>query len=230
VLLTVETFKFALICIVVVAFTILLGLLLCRMALSWLGEWLVVADPLQPACAIVVLGGSYPFRAMQAAETYHQGWAGEIWLTRYAQSEELRVLASLGVELPTEDVLNRLVLERLGVPAKAIMVIDRPCIDTESELRRAAEERPHDRGGTIILITSKSHTRRVKALWKSVAAASQPAIVRYAERDPFRPDRWFLSKRDAEAVAHEVFGLLNFWARFAIRGRRPQQPDSPRLV
>ena len=36
------------------------------------GAWLVVEDPLQPARAIVVLGGKVPFRAMEAAKLYKQ--------------------------------------------------------------------------------------------------------------------------------------------------------------
>jgi len=44
------------------------------------GRWLVVDDTLQPARAIAVLSGLIPFRAMEAAEIYRQGWAPGIWL------------------------------------------------------------------------------------------------------------------------------------------------------
>jgi hypothetical protein len=40
---------------------------------SQLGYWLVVADPLEPARAIVVLSGRVPFRAVEAASIYRQG-------------------------------------------------------------------------------------------------------------------------------------------------------------
>ena len=43
--------------------------------------WLVVSDPPQPSAAIVVLGGKVPFRAMEGASLYKQGWAREVWLT-----------------------------------------------------------------------------------------------------------------------------------------------------
>ena len=51
-------------------------------AFSRLGSWVVVADPLVKADAIVVFGGQLPFRAMEAAAIYHEGWAPEVWVTQ----------------------------------------------------------------------------------------------------------------------------------------------------
>src|SRR5712692_7626054 len=53
-----------------------------------IGYWLMVEDPLQPARAVVVLGGQVPFRAIEAARIYQQGLAPEVWLTRGASSAE----------------------------------------------------------------------------------------------------------------------------------------------
>jgi uncharacterized SAM-binding protein YcdF (DUF218 family) len=201
---------------------ILLAFFLGRRVLSWFGNWLVVADPLQPAIATVVLGGYLPFRAMEAAAIYHQGWAPKVWLTKYAQNAEEAVLASLGIEITPECDFSHLVLQRLGVPEYDIAILEPPCLDTEEELRSAAlRAQAEGKKGPIILVTSKSHSRRVKVLWKTLAGASHPAIIRYTERDPFVPDRWFRNSRDAYAVVHEFFGLLNVWLGFPIRAHRP---------
>jgi hypothetical protein len=48
---------------------------------SAIGQWLMVADPLEPAKAIVVLSGRVPFRALEAASIYREGLAPEVWLT-----------------------------------------------------------------------------------------------------------------------------------------------------
>ena len=45
------------------------------------GPLLVVEDPLQKARAVVVFGGGIPFRAMEAAKLYREGWAPEVWLS-----------------------------------------------------------------------------------------------------------------------------------------------------
>ncbi len=54
-----------------------LGLLLLLGGGAFLrvGSWLVVRDELAPSAAIVVLSGEVPFRAMEGADLYNQGWA-----------------------------------------------------------------------------------------------------------------------------------------------------------
>ena len=54
-----------------------------------LGAWLVTADPLESAGAIVVFGGEVPFRVTEAARIYHQGFAPTVWLTEGALHDDL---------------------------------------------------------------------------------------------------------------------------------------------
>src|SRR5665213_4370877 len=108
----------------VATIALFLAFFLARAVLGWFGNWLAVADSLQPASAIVVLGGYLPYRAIEAAAIYHQGWAPEIWLTKYKQSIEEDVLAGLGIEFTPEYAFSRRVLERLGVPDGDIFVIE----------------------------------------------------------------------------------------------------------
>jgi len=208
----------------IIAFLILsvpVAVLLGRFLLRRFGRWLVVADPLQPANAILVLGGCVPFRAMEAAAIYHQGWAPEVWLTQYPPTPEERVLASMGIEVPPENSYNRRVLEHLGVPSEAILVIE-PGLDTATEVRNAAARMRSAPGkGVVILVTSKSHARRVKVLWRALVGSRPPqAVVRYTADDPFVPERWFLNTRDVGLVAHEFFGLLNAWAGLPVKAER----------
>src|SRR5262245_64673147 len=84
------------------------------LGMSRLGYWLVVADPLEPARAIVVLGGPVPFRAMEAAAIYGQGWAPEVWLTNAVRTAEESALNRLGVAVVRGDAYNREVLKRFG--------------------------------------------------------------------------------------------------------------------
>src|SRR5665213_2267660 len=167
------------VCLVLVA-------LLGKPILTALGNWLVIADPLQSASCILVLGGYLPFRAMEGAAIHQAGWAPEVWLTQYPPTTEERAL-----------------------------------LDTEEEIRFAFDEmRKRQFSGPIIIVTSKTHARRVKILWKVLTGTTEGAIVRYTEEDPFRPDRWFRNTRDINAVAREFFGVLNVWAGFPIRARR----------
>jgi uncharacterized SAM-binding protein YcdF (DUF218 family) len=204
----------------VVAFLVLVALL-SRPILTAIGNWLVIADPLQSASCILVLGGYLPFRAMEGAAIHRGGWAPEVWLTQYPPTTEECVLAGMGIEITPEYRFSSRVLQHCGVPASAIRVLERPSLDTEEEIRFAFNEmRVRQLSGPIIIVTSKTHARRVKVLWKALTGSVEGAIVRYTNEDPFRPDRWFRNTRDINAVAREFFGVLNVWAGFPIRARR----------
>lgn len=185
--------------------------------MSGLGHWLVVADQMEHGRAIVVLGGHLPFRAMEAASIYRQGWAPEVWVVREVGRAEEGVLARLGVQVIGEDTYNREVLERLGVPPGAIRLLSEGAQNTVEEVRLIAREVGRIGGDRVILVTSKPHSRRVRATWRALVGNSPQAVVRYATEDPYDPSRWWRHTRDALAVSREVFGLINVWAGFPIR-------------
>jgi uncharacterized SAM-binding protein YcdF (DUF218 family) len=199
-------------------------LVLGAAALVWmasgLGAWLVVEDPLAHARAVVVLGGQVPFRPMEAATIYRQGWAPEVWITRGGQEAEQAALRALKIEMPPEEVYSRAVLERLGVPPEAIRVLSQPAENTAEEVRVIARELQRVGGGQVILVTSKPHSRRVRATWRALVGDSPHAIIRYATADPYDPRRWWRQTGDALAVSREFFGLLNVWAGFPVRTDR----------
>jgi uncharacterized SAM-binding protein YcdF (DUF218 family) len=220
-------------------------LALAPFALRTMGAWLVVQDALQPARSIVVLGGKVPFRAMEAAAIYRQGWAPEVWLTEGGVFEEDLTLAKLGIEHPPEYAYSRRVLEHFDVPHDVIRVLSGPNQNTADEVRTIARAVDLNRGSApdpgsvargdpsaplrslaakggnrVILITSKYHTRRVRVLSRALVGSSAEAIVRYAHDDPFDPRRWWHNTADAQMVLHEWFGLLNAWAGFPLKSGR----------
>ena len=182
-----------------------------------LGQWLIVSDALAPARAIVLLGGQVPFRAMEAAAIYGEGWAPEVWLTRTRADAADLALLRLGITRRTGNDLDRAVLGQLNVPAYAIRFLPGDVRNTVDELRLVAAELRGDGGRAVILVTSKPHTRRVRAMWRAVVGERPAAIVRYAFDDPFHADRWWLHTRDALDVSREIFGLLNVWVGMPVR-------------
>ncbi len=191
--------------------------------LSWglggLGRWLMVADPLEPANAIVVLSGRVPFRAMEAAAIYRDGLAPEVWLTKEVVRAEQQELERLGVPFIREEVYNREVLLRLGVKPDAIRLLGNGIWNTVDEMRLVAGELGRTGGDRVIIVTSKAHSRRVRATWAAIVGASPRAIVRYARQEPYGGGAWWRNTRDALDVSREVFGLMNVWTGF------PVQPD-----
>jgi uncharacterized SAM-binding protein YcdF (DUF218 family) len=186
------------------------------------GQWLVVADPLEPAKAIVVLGGRLPFRAIEAASIYREGLAPEVWLTKEVVGPDERALDRLAVAVVRGDTYNRMVLERLGVKPEAIRLLGDGVWNTVDEVRLIAGELARDGGDRVIIVTSKAHSRRVRATWAAIVGVSPKAIVRYAREEPYGARSWWRNTRDALDVSREVFGLMNVWAGF------PVQPDRSR--
>ena len=184
-----------------------------------LGQWIVIEDPLQPARAIVVLSPQVPYRAMEAAELYHQHLAPEIWVTCSYDPDEERAFRRLRIQSTPDEATTADVLERLGVPAGSIRVLDPPIRNTDEEIRLVAEELGRTKSDQVIIVTSKSHTRRVKAIWRAVVGTKAKAIVRYAYEDPYDPARWWQNTRDSPQAIRENLALLNVWAGF------PLQPE-----
>ena len=183
----------------------------------------MVADALEPAKAVVVLSGRVPFRAMEAASIYREGLAPEVWLTREVVGPEEQALDRLGVALVRGEAYNRAVLERLGVKPEAIRVLAAGVWNTVDEMRLIAAELGRDGGDRVIIVTSKAHSRRVRATWAALVGASPKAIIRYAREEPYDARGWWRNTRDALDVSREAFGLMNVWAGFPVRPDRSQR-------
>jgi uncharacterized SAM-binding protein YcdF (DUF218 family) len=190
---------------------------------SGIGQWLMVADPLEPAKAIVVLSGRVPFRAMEAASIYGQGLAPEVWLTKEVVRPEELALGRLGVAVVRDEVYNRAVLERLGVKPEVIRLLGEGIWNTVDEMRIVAAELGRDGGDRVIIVTSKTHSRRVRATWAAIVGASPKAIIRYAREEPYDARGWWRNTRDGLDVSREVFGLVNVWTGFPVRPDRSRR-------
>jgi uncharacterized SAM-binding protein YcdF (DUF218 family) len=178
-------------------------------------SFLITEDSLEPATAIVILGGHLPFREMEAARLYRAGWAPGVVLVRGARREEWKALQDLGIRLTEGWELSREVLIRQGVPPSAILVPEQEAEGTLEELQAAFRAlKPENR--PVILVTSKYHTRRARLTWNYVTEGRSKAIVRAATYDPFDPTRWWRERRFVLAVVREYLGLVNYFAGFPV--------------
>jgi uncharacterized SAM-binding protein YcdF (DUF218 family) len=184
-----------------------------------LGRWLVVADPLEKAAAVVVLSGSMPFRAMEGAALYRESWAPEVWLTRHETAIADAALTRLGIEVVREYEYSRQVLVKSGVPPEAIRLLDDGIVNTVDEVKLINRELERIGADRVIIVTSRFHTRRVRATWRALVGNATKAMVRPAREDQHDPDRWWSSTRDVLSVSRELFAMVNVWAGF------PVQPD-----
>lgn len=179
------------------------------------GKWLVVEDPLQPADAIVVLSGAMPIRAEEAARIYRQNVSARVWVSQgLSPAAELR---KMHINFLGEDFYSQEVLLALGVPADAIHILEEPAGNTLEEVDEIARDVRRDKGNAVIIVTSKPHTRRVRAVWKRRVGNTPRLMVRYPSDDPFDAAHWWRHTQDALNVVRELLGLANAWLGFPVR-------------
>lgn len=180
-----------------------------------IGTWLVVQDPLAPSQVAVVLSGDMPIRAIQAAELYRLKEAPLIWITKPVDATDR--LRELGIDYLGEAFYNQRVLIALGVPGEATRVLDQKIVNTEDEVRLISRTAREEDIHHVIIVTSKSHTRRVRLIWNKLVGSDPALIVRYASEDPYDGAHWWRQTRDALAVVREVLGLANAWSGFLLK-------------
>ena len=175
------------------------------------GLWLVREDPLQKSLAVVVLSGGLPDRALAAAQIYRDGFASQVWLTQPLQPGAS--MEDLHLPYAGEEQYNRMVLIGQGVRPGDIRLLTPRILNTADELRALAEALDQQPGARAIVVTSRAHTRRVRALWRKVSPGDRGRLlVRASTEDAFDAEHWWRTTNDALAVVREYLGLLNAWA------------------
>ena len=196
-----------------IGFAVVLFVLAGIYAFYHAGSSLAREDFLEKSQAILVLSGGLPDRALAAAEIYRDGYAKEVWLTQPLQPGA----AMEGLHLPYagEEEYSRMVLIEKGVPPGDIRILKPRILNTADELRVVADALgDQQRGASVIVVTSKAHTRRVRTLWEKVSRGHHGGriLVRAAPEDDFDASHWWRSTPDALSVVREYLGLLNAWA------------------
>jgi uncharacterized SAM-binding protein YcdF (DUF218 family) len=171
------------------------------------GRYLLVADPVEASDAIIVMDGPPPARDVEAAALYRRGLAPLVVLSLPRDPlAEVRRLA--GQPSPQERAAQT--LQHLGVPAAAIIRLDQVVDNTRQEL---AAHFAHARARgwrRVIIVTSPSHTRRVRLIWNRRYQGQLPALVHPTPHEEFEPDRWWRSARSLEAGLYELAAIANF--------------------
>ncbi len=180
------------------------------------GRFLVLEEPPAAADAIVVLAGSLPDRILEAVALFNDGFAPRIILCREPESQAWARLRARGVRVLSGYETNRDIALQLGVPAAAIEIVDRPAGSTFGEAEVALHYAGQHGYRSILLVTSKMHTRRAAAIYRHLAGDSVRIIARPAREDGYRPDAWWHSRVDTRRVIIEyqkllVFNLIDRW-------------------
>jgi uncharacterized SAM-binding protein YcdF (DUF218 family) len=171
--------------------------------LPLVADFLVVADPLQPADAIVPLAGGVE-RAQHAAGLFQQGYAGSFVVTDNS-------IAWHSVAQPDLSITG--IATAAGVPVARLHPIATTVTSTYEEalaIRVLAEEQGWQ---SLLVVTSPAHTRRSRAVFRSVFAGSNVTVMvrpaSTAERDN---EFWWQDEDERKFVITEYLKLGAFFA------------------
>ncbi len=184
--------------------------------LTALGEFLVRTDEPASSDAAVVLstGIEYYPRLMEAAALFRDGLTKRVAINGNRKSEALIELERRGFQsccLWYEDAVR--VLELLGVPKERVIIINaESAYDTVSEAKIVGEALTDAGVTSIILTTSKYHTRRARYIWRRLFPNRFAMRVIAARSDPFSTRAWWKEGRQIRWVLAEYGAwFYYFW-------------------
>lgn len=178
--------------------------------LTAMGRFLINDEPLEKGDAIVVLAGSIPDRILEAVSLYKEGYAPRIFLSRGHIPPGYSRLAALGIHVPRQFELNRFVAERSGVPPAVLTEVggnEHSTVDEAQEVLRFAGSQGVR---TLIVVSSKAHTRRASIIYRHLADPSLRIISRPSRFDEFAAERWWHDRTARRRVIIEWQKLLAF--------------------
>jgi uncharacterized SAM-binding protein YcdF (DUF218 family) len=177
---------------------------------------LIVVDEIPPrADAVVVLntGVEYYPRLIQAADIYRQGLVEHVIINGNRKTDPLRELEAKGFNKCCPWYADRVsILKILGVPENKIIWISiEDAYDSVSEADAVGKELIDKKFKTVIVTTSKYHTRRAKFIWDKLFANQLTVFMVSAKTDPYDPDSWWKDGRQIRWVLAEYGAWLYYW-------------------
>jgi len=144
------------------AFFILAGIFI----VPKLGQWLVVTDELQESDLIVVLMGSVYDRVLEAVDLYDEGYSDKVvFINSYLAAKD--VIINRGIKVYGNTMLSKMAAMDLGVSEDDAIVLDGNSRSTNDEAMTIREYVKNNKEiKSIILVTSKFHSRRAKQIFK----------------------------------------------------------------
>jgi len=164
------------------------------------GAYLIIADELQPANAIVMLSGGVESRMEEALSLYRDGYGKLIILTETGQQlENFDALHSYDIRI---QLLNN------GIPGGNILITDNIVNSTADEAYAVKVLLTNRQLKSAIIVTDPYHTRRTSVVFRDIFGDSPVKLIIRPVRDSWYNSRtWFLSKAGWKFTISEYLKL-----------------------
>jgi len=175
------------------------------------GYFLTYEQAPRKADLILVLNGRDTERSLAAVDLYKQGYANLIVMARLAKqpgSDEFT--KRVGDHFDGRPFFQRAV-EAMGVPKTSFVVIENGVASTYEEALATKEFLKQNGYKSILLVTSKWHSKRAYLTFRSALKSDGiKIIIQPSKYDAYRSDAWWKTETDAKLVFGEYIRLIYY--------------------
>jgi uncharacterized SAM-binding protein YcdF (DUF218 family) len=176
-----------------------------------MGHFLILEQTPQKADLIIVLNGRDTERSLAAVDLYNQGYSKLIVMARISKqpgSDEF--WRRVGNNFDGKIFFQR-AIEAMGVPKSSFKLIGNGVASTYDEALATREFLNKNAYKSILLVTSKWHSKRAYLIFRSALKNDGIKIViQPSKYDDFRPDGWWRNRNDAKLVFDEYARLIYY--------------------
>jgi uncharacterized SAM-binding protein YcdF (DUF218 family) len=185
--------------IILIGFTYLL--------LRGAGAYLIVADEMEPAKAVVVLSGGTESRMREALRLYNDNFGDVVILTETGEEiADLEVLHSFDM---------RIQLMNNGVPSGNILITSIEVSSTVDEAKAVLDLMSRRQLSSAIVVTDPYHTRRTRKIFNDIFQGSNiDLFIRPVRGSWFNSRSWFLSPQGWQFTILEYLKLIGYTLGF----------------
>jgi len=185
--------------------------------LKKIGYFLILEQAPQKADVIVVLNGRDTERSLAAVDLYKQGYANLIIIAQGSKQPGTdEFWERVGNNFNGKIFFQR-AIEAMGVPEHAFKLIGNGVASTYDEAMATKEFLKKNGYKSILLVTSKWHSKRAYLTFKSALKNDGIKIVIQPSRyDVFDPDAWWKNRNDTELFFYEYIRLVYYILTFRI--------------
>ncbi|MEE4195134.1 MAG: YdcF family protein [Anaerolineae bacterium] len=168
------------------------------------GRFLIQADEVQSADAVIALGGDTGFDRLEKAVQYYKDGAADVLII-----SDTGALTESGVDAA---VYQKNAAIAMGVPSVDIYITEVHANTTYNEARATRKLMLRNGWESCIVVTDPFHTRRARAYFRDDFAAHGLSVsVTYTAAHWYRPSTWFLSRDGIVITQVEYAKLAWMW-------------------
>ena len=178
--------------------------LVMLIVLRGVGAYLVTADPLVKADAVVALSGAGDYtRLEEAARLYKEKYVKWFIITETGEFVP-------GTQLTYSSFIKKQV-EDMGIPEKSILITDKKASSTWGEARVVGKLLLAKGFKSCIVVTDPFHTRRTKIVFQDVFKSWDLSVrVRPVPNHGYRSKDWWTTSEGLNNTINEIIKLFGY--------------------